>query len=278
MPRPRQRLLRLLRRLGAHPRILPVTALLLRGRTVRPSPAFMAREAMGRRGLFIYTTRCDVAHVAIRHGTGDVVTLGEIFHDRQYSPPPELAGFLDDVRSILDLGANIGLFGAFAARRWPHAAIVAFEPDPANATVHEQTIALNGLGDRWKLIRAAAGARDGHAAFSAGHAALSHLVDPCGDHPIDAASREVRVEDVLPRLADADLVKMDIEGGEWAILRDPRFRTHRPRALVLEYHPRFCPEDDPHVAARSTLLAAEFGVHPLWGRPDGHGMLWAWRR
>jgi FkbM family methyltransferase len=233
---------------------------------------------MHRRGVFAYTTRCDGVRVAIRHGTGDVVTLGEIFHDRQYAPPPELAGVLDDVRNILDLGANIGLFGAFAARRWPDAGIVAFEPDAANATVHEKTIALNGLGHRWKLIRAAAGARDGHAAFRAGHAALSHLVDERADDPSDEASSEVRIEDVLPRVADADLVKMDIEGGEWAILRDPRFRTDRPRAVVLEYHPRFCPEDDPHVAASSALAVAGFGVHPLWGRPDGHGMLWAWRR
>src|SRR5256714_14038067 len=256
MPRSRQRLLRLLPRLGAHPRVLPVTALLLRGRTVRPSPAFIAREAMRRRGLFTYTTRCDGVRVAIRHGTGDVVTLGEIFHDRQYAPPGELEGVLGDVRNILDLGANIGLFGAFAARRWPDAEIVAFEPDPENAAVHEKTIALNGLGRKWKLIPAAAGARHGHAAFSAGHAALSHLADERPSDLLDATSREVRVEDVLPRMARADLVKMDIEGGEWAILRDPRFPTHTPRVVVLEYHPRFCHEADPHLAARSALFSA----------------------
>ena len=45
--------------------------------------------------------------------------------------------------------------------------------------------------------------------------------------------------DVLGQIAEADLVKMDIEGGEWGILADPRIA--RQRALVLEYHPRGLP-------------------------------------
>jgi FkbM family methyltransferase len=235
------------------------------------------RECLRRRGLFTYRLRQNGLRVAIRHGTGDVVTLGEIFHDPYYRPTPEVERSLVRVARIVDLGGNIGLFGAFAATRWPEAEILAFEPDPANAAVHERTITLNGLQRRWKLVSAAAGAHDGQAAFMSGGVALSHLAADEDEDEDEGRTIEVPVEDVLPLLARADLLKMDIEGGEWAILGDPRFRESPPRALVLEYHPRFCPGDSPRAAAESSLEAAGMCVQSIWHREDGHGMLWAWR-
>jgi FkbM family methyltransferase len=273
MARLKESAVQALRGLAGRPRLLPLTALLLRARTVRPAAAFVARECAGRGGLCTYRLRQSGLRVGIRHGTGDVVTLGEIFHDPHYRPTAEVERSLARVANIVDLGANVGLFGAFAAARWPEAEILAFEPDPANAVVHEQAIAMNGLQERWRLVRAAAGAHGGRAAFVAGGVALSHLA---GAGEVQQTI-EVPVEDVLPLLARADLLKMDIEGGEWAILGDPRFRESPPRALVLEYHPRFCPGRDPRRAMESALEAAGMRVQSIWHRDDGHGMLWAWR-
>jgi FkbM family methyltransferase len=258
-----------------------LSALLLRARTVRPASAFVLREVLKRQGLFTYHLRDSGMLVRIRHGSGDVVTLGEVFHDHQYTPTAEVEQALGSVRRVLDLGANIGLFGAFAAGRWPQAEIMGFEPDPENAAVHEGTIELNALQGRWWLTRAAAAAAAGRAQFVSGGVALSHLA--ASGEQDDAASVpgygriEVELQDVLPRLADTDLLKMDIEGGEWAILGDRRFREAPPRAVVLEYHPRFCPSDDPAGEAQAALTGAGLRVQAIWTRDDGHGMLWAWR-
>jgi FkbM family methyltransferase len=276
--RARARGLRAVRRLGAHPRVLPLTALLLRARTVRPAPIFFAREALGSRRTCVYRLRASGMAVAIRHRSGDVVTLGEVFHEHDYEPVGDAALQLGDVRRIVDLGANIGLFGVFAAARWPQAQIVGFEPDPANAAVHERTIAINALGRRWRLVRAAAGAQDGSAAFIAGDVALSRLAGAEDASASEEAARiEVPVRDVLAEIAGADLVKMDIEGGEWAILGDARLRSSPPRVLVLEYHPRFCPEADPRGAVEAALGLAGMRTQSIWHRADGHGMLWAWQ-
>jgi FkbM family methyltransferase len=272
MTRWQERIGHLVRVLAARPRVLPLTAMLLRARTVRPAAVFAARSALRRRGEFVYRLRESGLRVVIRHGTGDVVTLGEVFHEHDYRPPGAVETRLLDATRIVDLGANVGLFGVFAAARWPRAEIVAFEPDPANASVHERTIAINNLQVRWKLEQSAAGTSDGHARFLAGDVALSRLAGA-----EDPRAIEVAVEDVLPRMAGSDLVKIDIEGGEWAILRDPRFRQSPPRVLVLEYHPRFCPEADPRLAAESALAAAGLDVESIWHRADGHGMLWAWQ-
>ena len=85
------------------------------------------------------------------------------------------------------------------------------------------------------------------------------------------------MRDVLALVGAADLVKMDIEGGEWTILGDARFRHAPPRALVLEYHPHLCPGDDTRAAAVAALTAANLHVQPVRHGRDGYGMLWAWR-
>lgn len=269
MPRPPSRLRALLHPLLAHPRLVPATALALRARTIVPSWRFVARELCGRRGLVLYRLRGSGVQIGVRHGTGDVVTLGEVFHERDYAPPAEVEQRLGRAPKIVDLGGNVGMFGAFAAQLWPGATIVGYEPDPDNAAVHEHVIAANRLAERWTLVRAAAGAVAGTARFAAGHAALSRLA---ADGEI-----EVTVEDVVPVIAETDLLKMDIEGGEWAILSDRRFAAAPPRALAMEYHPEGCPGPLPRAEAERLLHAAGMQTVLVWER-DRYGMLWAWRR
>jgi FkbM family methyltransferase len=257
-----------LHRVLAHRRVVPLTALFLRARTVRPSARFMVREVLRRRVVAAYRLRGKPVRVLVRHGTGDSVTLGEVFHERDYAPP---AGALRHRPGrIVDLGANVGYFGAFALAEWPDASVVAYEPDPDNAEVHARAISLNGLSDRWELRSAAASTSSGDLRFHATGDALSHADEE--------GSVVVRAEDVLPVIAGVDLVKMDIEGGEWPILEDPRFSASPPQALVLEYHPEGAPGPDPHEVVVQRLAAAGLtATATIFRRSDGYGMLWAWR-
>ena len=77
-----------------------------------------------------------------------------------------------------------------------------------SAAVHRRAIEANGLGDRWRLVEAFAGAAAGTTSFAAGQ----HAVSRAGE------GIEVPVVDVLPELTAADLVKIDVEGAEWPIL------------------------------------------------------------
>jgi FkbM family methyltransferase len=259
----------LLRRVAGLRLVLPATALALRARTVRRASVFALRELRGGGRIARYELREAPVRILVRHGRGDAATLGEVFHERHYVPPPDLAAGLDPVL-ILDLGANIGLFGAFASARWERARIVAYEPDPGNATICRECIEENGLEDRWELRRAAAASAPGQLRFNASGDALSHA-DEQGELVVDA-------HDVLPDIARADLVKIDIEGGEWALLTDPRFAVQPPRALVIEYHPHRCPAPDPRELVEQLLRDAGMRRQvPIFHRADGHGMLWAWR-
>lgn len=67
-------------------------------------------------------------------------------------------------------------------------------------------------------------------------------------------------EDALTRVQEPEFVKMDIEGGEWSILLDPRFGEGRTRVVVLEYHPHMCPGPVARVEADRLLRSADFAV------------------
>lgn len=267
-------LLRAVRRLATAPafrRLTSVTPLLrlsyaLRGSLVRERGRFVLNELRPRPVTGTYRLCGSGVAVAVRHHTGDVMVLDEIFSQGEYEPPPGVE--LPEVESVVDLGANIGLFGAWLLGRFPGARIVGYEPDPGSAAVHRLAIEANGLADRWRLVEAFAGTRPGTTSFAAGLHAVSH----------EGEGIEVPVVDVLPELADADLIKIDIEGAEWPILADPRFRELRARIVVLEYHVEGSPDADPAAAAERALAAAGYEVVHAGSKPAfGAGILWGLR-
>jgi len=83
--------------------------------------------------------------------------------------------------------------------------------------------------------------------------------------------------DAIPLLDRSDLAKVDIEGGEWAILGDPRLAAITPEAMVLEYHPYVCPTADPGRYATDCLTSAGYEVEQTLEFAGDHGLLWAWR-
>jgi FkbM family methyltransferase len=257
----------LLRRIGGTRPLEPLVVAVLRASPVRHPVRFLAREARGRQVVQAYRLRGSGAVVHVRHGTPDVAALGEVFYERQYEPPTAVADFLDGLGrppAILDLGANVGYFTLFASLRFPGSRIVAFEPDRANADLMRRTLAANGLD--CELVEAAASTSDGEVPFTAGGFTLSRIES--GGEPVAAV-------DVLPRLADFDLAKVDIEGGEWALLEDARFSEFAPRALVLEFHTHLAPPD---ADAQGVLVTAGYSIERRLGFGEGHGLLWALRR
>lgn len=238
---------------------------------LREPVRFCLRQITRRRGIGTYTLRGAGASILVRHSTGDLITVEEVLAERQYEPPAALADlFTRGGRplEVVDLGANIGLFSAWVLARRPDAHITAFEPDPANAEVLEACMRLNG--GKSEVIRAAAAPAPGRLRFRAGELAASRVVDEGGI--------VVGAVDVFPCLERADLVKIDIEGGEWALLADPRLARLEARALVVEYHPHLCPAPDPRAHAEALLTGAGWKLqHMDFDMPPGHGLIWAWR-
>lgn len=156
---------------------------------------------------------------------------------------------------VIDLGFYGGGFAARVASRCRR--VVAFEPDPRCQTV---PVALTNVLVIPKAIGRTNGLRK-----------LSVNTDRCSSfHHFDAASREFEVETVT--LADAlrlvaseriDLVKMDIEGEELAVLSSaPASAFERVVQLTVEFHDFLDPQSVPEI--RSVIARMEsFGFAVL---------------
>lgn len=246
-------------------------------RVVRERPRFLWREVNRRVSTGRYHLRDAGGVVHVRHGTPDLGGLFEVFVLGNYEPPAPINELLKRIaRSrtlrVADLGGNIGLFGLRVFRDFPSAEIVSYEPDPANAQVLKLTVDASGQRERWRLVTACAGACAGKVPFLAGAYLESQIVAED-----DGRARLLAKIDAFADLASADWVKIDIEGGEWELLTDPRFAELAAAVLCLEYHPNRCPAESPRALAMAALQAAGYQVEPFEERAPGVGELWAWR-
>lgn len=197
----------------------------------------------------------------------DSSTLFEIFVDQQYGIPRQVQPSLcARPLRILDIGGNVGYFALWAHINLPDSALTGVEADPQNAERYEETLRLLRRED-WRLVRAFASSHPGSVRFSAGKSVFS-------GRSKDGSGIEIPSVDVFPYIEEADLIKMDIEGGEWEILSDPRFSRLQQKAIVLEYHSDFCPAPDPR--AEVLRIAYEGGFNVAEGMHSGR-VLWLYK-
>ena len=171
---------------------------------------------------------------------------------------------------ILDLGANIGLFTLNASARHRDASIVAVEPDPENAQLLRRNVTQNGLDSRVAIVEAIGGTAKGSAQFAVGNRELSHVTD-------DSDGVVLPVVDVFELARGCDHIKMDIEGGEWPILRDPRLADLDARTIVMEWHLRNAHVQQPRDEAERLLRSAGYEVVHCGREQFWAGELWAYR-
>jgi FkbM family methyltransferase len=146
-------------------------------------------------------------------------------------------------RVIVDLGANIGLFTLYAARCAPDANILAVEPFPSTFSRLVANIRDRKLEDRVVCANFAASGTNGSRLMAA--AAVSSQRNALApSSPASAAISGIRVaaktlEAILDenKLAQVDLLKVDIEGSEYeVVLSSSQNVLGRIRRIALEYH------------------------------------------
>jgi FkbM family methyltransferase len=236
-------------------------------RRVRNPVRYALRELTSS-GRGDYALRHGTSRFSVRHRSGDIDIFRKFYAYGYYDPPAEVASglrSLDRPVNVLDLGANIGFFEVFTRDRLPVGRVVCFEPDPANAAVLEHVRDMNGAD--WEIVRACASNRDGSARFNTGRKNFSRIGS--------GGDTDVAVKDVFGRIAEADLVKMNIEGSEWDVLEDPRL-AQTSVSWIVEYHRIASPGPDIHGLVRRLFERAGYTVR-LAAKTEDNGLLWAWK-
>jgi FkbM family methyltransferase len=262
----------------AHARVRALRRAIRRSQHLRGRVRFVYSEYRKLPGVHAYDLRDGSGRLRLRHNGFDAFLLDEILGNRVYALPEPVArqlgaGGAEPV--IVDLGANIGLATHAFLQSYPRARVVAYEPDPSTVELLRGFVADNDLADRVEIVEACAGEADGEVRFVAAGSPLSGAVDPAD--PAGEGAIVLRQVDAFPHLLEADLLKIDIEGGEWPILRDPRWRDVKAAGIVLEFHPHSSVSGSPRGEAQALLESAGYVVDLREERGD-HGVFWAWRQ
>jgi FkbM family methyltransferase len=139
---------------------------------------------------------------------------------------------------VFDVGANVGFFSIIAAKlTGPSGSVVAFEPVHQNAGLIRRNASLNGMLNVSvieKAVAESAGTGELVLAQYSGGAALSTATRP----PDSTGSIEVDIISIDGVVATGEVpvpqvVKIDVEGAELAVLRGMRETLGRDRPIVI---------------------------------------------
>lgn len=203
-------------------------------------------------------------------GNNDYGVAYEIFQHRYYECPRSLP--VESIGRVLDLGANVGFSCLWWLTRFPAAEVIALEPHPTHFAQCRANLAANGMLSRVDLHRAAAGTENRRIMMSDAGTSSSVI----SGSVIDGTGGGIAADmlDVFALLASrrVDLMKLDIEGGEYAILEDQRFASLQVPCVVMEWHGG--PEGRDRCLSRFRTL--DYETLELFDN-GSHGMLWAFR-
>lgn len=192
----------------------------------------------------------------------------EVFVHELYKPVQDLDP--GSVKLVVDMGGNIGLSALYWLNAFPNCFVELFEPNPSHLAQITKNIALSGQAARVKVHGVAAGAHPRTVRFGSAGTATSAFGSLENGF-------EAPMVDVFSLLEGKriDLLKLDVEGGEYEILGDPRFGSLDISKIVMEWHCKGGGDAD-RAWCEQRLQGLGFTIRPLFTDAD-HGMFWAIR-
>jgi hypothetical protein len=149
---------------------------------------------------------------------GDYTVGGELL--AEIYPKP---GFVPD--SVVDGGANIGMFSVLANAFFPGVPITAYEPDEENFAQLKRNIELNNINCRAKNL--GLWSKTTTLYFHKDLSQIGHVDENPPGFPIPCE---------VPEVGSNQWMKLDIEGAEYEVLPAIFKESLRPRFLSLEVH------------------------------------------
>jgi len=172
--------------------------------------------------------------VTIRFRERDIYAVGEMLHDHQYRLHSELPAR----PLIVDAGANIGLSALWFGVRYPGARLYCFEPEARCFDLLQHNLRqLPGV----TCERVALSEHTGEIPLYVTENASDHSVFDTGAPARLETVSSVRLEDYLDRqgIERVDLLKLDVEGSEFSVLKGLGDHLDRVSVIIGECHVRY---------------------------------------
>lgn len=181
---------------------------------------------------------------------------------------------------VYDVGAHLGYFALGAAQlAGEHGQVVAFDGDPDNVLRLRENALKNDFGGRLHVVHACVWSYTASEGISFRRGIEPRAqggVEADGCRPVLGNDELIQVpaitlDDFIARGGPApDVVKVDVEGGEYEVLRgaDRLFSNHRP-LLVAEVH-------NTQAAQQIGQWLEEYRYRANWNGSSGPRQLLAW--
>lgn len=180
--------------------------------------------------------------LSVRSHSSDYLVFHQVFVSRQYAALADLPS----PQWIIDCGANVGYTSIYFLNRFPQARVIAVEPSPENFELCRNNLAP--YGSRAQPLRAGVWSRSTGLVLLPGASGENREWAAQVREAYNGERPDIEAMDLpaLLRLAGGapiDLLKIDIEGGEWELFRTGT-ETWLPRVrnIVIEIHGPRCRE------------------------------------
>jgi FkbM family methyltransferase len=195
--------------------------------------------------------------VLVRPDTTDPFIFEEVFLLDEYDFTTT-----HDPKLIMDIGANVGYASVYFAQRYPRALIIAVEPETSNI---EWLRKNTGSFPNVKVVEAGIWSRRARLALVDADAKSSDFqLRECS---ADEDGIEAVTVDELFELAQsnhADIIKIDIEGGEKELFAENTDWLDKVDTIAIELHDRFkagCKETFLQATSRYGFSGQEIGLN-----------------
>ncbi len=192
--------------------------------------SFIIAHLLKRKMVHVFIKELD-QKIYMRPWTGDFATLRQVIWDKEYDFN------LDEVQSVIDLGANIGISTLVLANKFPEAHVIALEPEKNNF----QLLQLNtSTKKNIKILNAAVWYQDGKV----------NIIDDTvksNEFKVTNSSKSIKnemiesisISSLMNRFnfLKIDLLKIDIEGAEEDIfVKGDLSWLSKIRCCIIEIH------------------------------------------
>lgn len=122
--------------------------------------------------------------------------------------------------TVVDIGANVGVFSIFAATRAPDVKVVSYEPHPQNFELLLKNIKLNDLKNIKAFPLAVVGSGEKRKLFIGGSDRTHSLIEPTANSKPKSYIEVncITLKEIIGLISKCDLLKINCEGAEYEIL------------------------------------------------------------
>ena len=177
--------------------------------------------------------------VSLRKFSSDIATFEEVAIHQVYQ---DVLRFVPDCKTVIDLGANIGLTSLYLTHHFPACRVLAVEPDPDNFRLLSKNLGSLIAKGTCQAIQAAVWSEEKSLVISDTAEQGEHwmrqvgVASNCNDSRPTVQGLTMQSLLAHSGFAEVDLLKVDIEGAEVELFQGDLSWMKQIRALAIEFH------------------------------------------